>query len=149
MHGIFRPSLSLILCLSLSILDNDTLHALSWIDQVFLYVSNSLKISINKACVQLLYYKEFIPYSFQLLSLMIEFHNGTLPSVYCELFPFLLMPVLWERFGYIPALVNLLQSYINKAYASIAQEKIVSFHFFQVNKNIWNKFKIKLICRTL
>lgn len=52
---------------------------------------------------------EFIPYAFQLLSLMLELQSGTVPQVYHELFPFLLMPVLWERPGYIPALTRLLQ----------------------------------------
>ena len=35
---------------------------------------------------------EFIPYAFQLLSLMLELQDNTVPSVYHELFPFLLMP---------------------------------------------------------
>ncbi len=70
---------------------------------------------------------EFIPYAFQLLSLMLELHDQTIPNVYLELFPFLLMPVLWERPGYIPALVKLLQSYIKKAATTIVNEKIVIF----------------------
>ena len=63
---------------------------------------------------------EFIPYAFQLLSLMLELHDQSIPNVYLELFLFLLMPVLWERPGYIPALVKLLQSYIKKASGTIA-----------------------------
>lgn len=68
---------------------------------------------------------EFIPYSFQLLSLMLELHTQSIPSVYFELFPFLLMPVLWERPGYIPALTRLLQAYIEKS-SSAVQEKITA-----------------------
>ncbi len=68
---------------------------------------------------------EFIPYSFQLLSLMLELHDQTIPQVYYELFPFLLMPVLWERPGYIPALTRLLQAYIEKASSTVVAEKIV------------------------
>lgn len=68
---------------------------------------------------------EFIPYAFQLLSLMLELHDQSIPNVYLELFPFLLMPVLWERPGYIPALVKLLQSYIKKASDTIVTEKIM------------------------
>jgi exportin-2 (importin alpha re-exporter) len=68
---------------------------------------------------------EFIPYSFQLLSLMLELHKSSVPQVYFELFPFLLMPVLWERPGYIPALTRLLQAYIEKAAGSIVTEKIM------------------------
>ncbi len=59
---------------------------------------------------------------------MLELHDQTIPSVYLELFPFLLMPVLWERPGYIPALVKLLQSYIIKASTSIVSEKIVNMN---------------------
>ena len=68
---------------------------------------------------------EFIPYAFQLLSLMLELHVQTVPNVYFELFPFLLMPVLWERPGYIPALTRLLQAYIEKASTTIVTEKIM------------------------
>lgn len=68
---------------------------------------------------------EFIPYAFQLLSLMLELQDNTVPSVYHELFPFLLMPVLWERPGYIPALTRLLQAYIEKAAETIVVQKIM------------------------
>ena len=69
---------------------------------------------------------EFIPYAFQLLSLMLELQDQAVPGVYHELFPFLLMPVLWERPGYIPALTRLLQAYIEKAAEAIVIQKIVS-----------------------
>jgi len=68
---------------------------------------------------------EFIPYAFQLLSLMLELQDQTVPQVYHELFPFLLMPVLWERPGYIPALTRLLQAYIEKAATTIVVQKIM------------------------
>jgi len=68
---------------------------------------------------------EFIPYAFQLLSLMLELQDKTVPQVYHELFPFLLMPVLWERPGYIPALTRLLQAYIEKATETIVIQKIM------------------------
>jgi len=60
---------------------------------------------------------------------MLELQDQAIPSVYCELFPFLLMPVLWERPGYIPALVRLLQAYIEKAATTIVAEKIVNTLF--------------------
>ena len=69
---------------------------------------------------------EFMPYAFQLLSMMLETHDQQIPSVYYELFPFLLMPVLWERPGDIPALVKLLQSYIRKAASTCVAEKIMA-----------------------
>jgi len=74
---------------------------------------------------------EFIPYEFQLISLMLEMHDekrgekAAIPQAYLELFPFLLMPVLWERPGYVPALVKLLQSYIKRAGDSCVSAKIL------------------------
>lgn len=58
---------------------------------------------------------EFLPYVFQVLSLLLEIRQDEIPSPYMELFPLLLMPVLWERNGNIPPLVRLLQAYIQKA----------------------------------
>jgi len=67
---------------------------------------------------------EFIPYSFQLLSLMLELYSNQIPDTYRDLFPFLLMPALWERPGYIPALVRLLQAYIERGSSTVVAEKI-------------------------
>lgn len=69
---------------------------------------------------------------------MLELHSQTIPSVYVELFPILLMPALWERPGYIPALVRLLQVYIEKGATTVIPEKIVSS--FNLNINIELKF---------
>ncbi|KAK6166863.1 hypothetical protein SNE40_023474 [Patella caerulea] len=68
--------------------------------------------------------QEFIPYVFQILSLMIELHNETVPPTYMALFAHLLTPVLWERPGNIPPLVRLLQSYIEKGAKQIESERI-------------------------
>ncbi len=57
---------------------------------------------------------------------MLELQDKIIPNVYHELFPFLLMPVLWERPGYIPALTRLLQAYIEKSATTIVSEKIVT-----------------------
>ena len=77
---------------------------------------------------------EFIPYAFQLLSLMLELYvDNIIPDVYKELFPFLLMPLLWERPGYIPALTRLLQAYIERGSTNIVAEKIVSFITLSLN----------------
>lgn len=57
---------------------------------------------------------EFIPYVFQILSLMLEMHEEKIPESYAELYSFLLAPVLWERMGNIPPLVRLLRAYIEK-----------------------------------
>ncbi|KAL3867833.1 hypothetical protein ACJMK2_040679 [Sinanodonta woodiana] len=68
--------------------------------------------------------QEFIPYVFQILSLLIELHNKTVPETYMALFPHLLTPVLWERPGNIPPLVRLLQAYIEKGAKQIEPEKL-------------------------
>ena len=41
---------------------------------------------------------EFLPYVFQVLSLLLEIQQN-IPAPYMELFPLLLSPVLWERNG--------------------------------------------------
>lgn len=56
---------------------------------------------------------------------MLELYSNQIPDTYRELFPFLLMPALWERPGYIPALVRLLQAYIERGSATVVAEKIV------------------------
>lgn len=63
------------------------------------------------------------------MSLLLEIHSNSIPSSYMALFPHLLQPVLWERSGNIPPLVRLLQAYLQKGGACIANtsaDKIVS-----------------------
>lgn len=66
---------------------------------------------------------EFLPYVFQVLSLLLEIRQNEIPAPYMELFPLLLSPVLWERNGNIPPLVRLLQAYIEKASKVIIETK--------------------------
>lgn len=71
--------------------------------------------------------QEFIPYVFQVMSLLLEMHKNDIPSSYMALFPHLLQPVLWERSGNIPPLVRLLQAYLERGantIASAAADKI-------------------------
>ena len=69
---------------------------------------------------------EFIPYVFQILSLLLEMQSSTVPEKYMQLFPHLLLPSLWERPGNIPPLVRLLQAFIEKGANQIGSERIVS-----------------------
>jgi len=62
---------------------------------------------------------EFIPYVFQVVSLMLELQQQPIPPQYMALFPFLLGPVLWERPGSIPPLTRLIQAFIEKNPAGI------------------------------
>ncbi|KAI8332444.1 Cse1-domain-containing protein [Chlamydoabsidia padenii] len=58
--------------------------------------------------------QEFIPYAFQLLAQLLEYHKGTnLPDMYAGLLNLILNPTLWEQ-GNIPALVRLLEAYLSK-----------------------------------
>ncbi|XP_052256836.1 exportin-2-like isoform X3 [Dreissena polymorpha] len=68
--------------------------------------------------------QEFIPYVFQILSLLIELHTSGIPESYTQLFPHLLAPLLWERLGNIPPLVRLLQAYIEKGASQIEPERL-------------------------
>jgi len=68
--------------------------------------------------------QEFIPYVFQILSMLLEQHSGTVPETYMTMFPFLLTPLLWERPGNIPPLVRLLQSIIQKGASQVQADKL-------------------------
>jgi exportin-2 (importin alpha re-exporter) len=58
---------------------------------------------------------EFIPYVFQILAQLLSSRpSDGLSDGYRSLFPPLLMPVLWERKGNIPALADLFKAYISK-----------------------------------
>ena len=53
---------------------------------------------------------------------MFQVHTpGNVPGPYMELFPFLLMPVLWENRGNIQPLVRLIQAYVR-----LGPEQIIS-----------------------
>ena len=58
---------------------------------------------------------EFLPYIFQILSQLLELRPLPVPVAYMTIYPLLLTPMLWERSGNIPALVRLLQAFIEKA----------------------------------
>ncbi|XP_025201498.1 exportin-2 [Melanaphis sacchari] len=58
---------------------------------------------------------EFMPYTFQLLAQLLEFHSpGNVGDTYTILYPFLLTPMLWEKTSNIHPLVRLLRSYVRK-----------------------------------
>lgn len=72
---------------------------------------------------------EFLPYVFQLLSLLMEIRQtiGSVPDPYLALFPCLLSPVLWERPGNITPLMRLLCTFVKQASRQIqAQGKLMS-----------------------
>ncbi|KAH3226524.1 hypothetical protein KXV86_000838 [Aspergillus fumigatus] len=57
--------------------------------------------------------QEFMPYVFQLFAALLEANpSGSLPNYYQNLIAPMLMPVMWESKGNIPALVRLLSSII-------------------------------------
>ncbi|KAJ1727045.1 importin-alpha export receptor [Coemansia biformis] len=65
---------------------------------------------------------EFMPYVFQILAQLLSGHraSGGLPESYTQLLPPLLQPTLWSAQGNIPALVQLLQSYLHTGGAQLA-----------------------------
>ncbi|CAI7622011.1 hypothetical protein N7533_013088 [Penicillium manginii] len=67
--------------------------------------------------------QEFMPYVFQLFAALLEANSSaTLPSYYQELVGPILMPVMWDSKGNIPALVRLLASIIPRGSEHIAQQ---------------------------
>lgn len=71
---------------------------------------------------------EFLPYVFQMLSLLMEIRQtiGSVPDPYLALFPCLLSPILWERPGNITPLIRLLCTFVKQASPQIhAQGKLM------------------------
>ncbi|KAH9931314.1 armadillo-type protein [Fomitopsis serialis] len=57
---------------------------------------------------------QYIPYVFQVLAQMLEFHTGDVPAEYRSLLPFLLTPAAWQQKGSIPGLVKLLKAFLSR-----------------------------------
>lgn len=71
---------------------------------------------------------EFLPYVFQMLSLLMEIRQtiGSVPDPYLALLPCLLSPILWERPGNITPLIRLLCTFVKQASPQIqAQGKLM------------------------
>ena len=67
-----------------------------------------------------------MPYIFQLFAALLEANpSGTLPAYYQTLVPPILLPVMWESKGNIPALVRLLSSVISRGSDYILQNNQV------------------------
>ena len=64
---------------------------------------------------------EFAPYVFQILAQLLEARPSPLPGQYMLLFPPLLSPQLWERPANVPALVRLLEAYLQRASLPLVQ----------------------------
>lgn len=64
---------------------------------------------------------EFTPYVFQMLSQLAEVRQPPLPGAYSAIFPALLAPMFWEQPANVPALVRLLQAYLEKSSEEIVQ----------------------------
>ncbi|XP_030384597.1 exportin-2 [Scaptodrosophila lebanonensis] len=64
---------------------------------------------------------EFMPYVFQMLSLLLEVRegSGTIPEPYWALFPCLLAPPLWDRSGNVSPLIRLISAFIKQGSAQI------------------------------
>lgn len=64
---------------------------------------------------------EFMPYVFQMLSVLLEVREGTgpIPEPYWALFPCLLAPALWDRSGNVKPLIRLICAFIKQGSAQI------------------------------
>ncbi|KAJ4892444.1 Exportin-2 [Raphanus sativus] len=65
---------------------------------------------------------EFLPYAFQLLAQLVELNRPPLSPNYMQIFLLLLSPESWKRSGNVPALVRLLQAFLQKAPHEVTQE---------------------------
>lgn len=66
---------------------------------------------------------EFIPYVFQLLSLLLEIretNDAPIPEPYWALFPCLLSPTLWDRPGNVTPLIRLVCAFVRRGSQQIA-----------------------------
>ncbi|KAF5464480.1 hypothetical protein F2P56_014554 [Juglans regia] len=65
---------------------------------------------------------EFFPYAFQLLAQLVELNSPPIPPSYMQIFEILLSPDSWKRASNVPALVRLLQAFLQKAPLELNQE---------------------------
>ncbi|KAL3572136.1 hypothetical protein D5086_026040 [Populus alba] len=65
---------------------------------------------------------EFLPYAFQLLAQLVELNRPPISDTYMEIFKLLLSPDSWNRNSNVPALVRLLQAFLEKAPEKVTQE---------------------------
>ncbi|KAM7274872.1 hypothetical protein ACFE04_016738 [Oxalis oulophora] len=65
---------------------------------------------------------EFLPYAFQLLAQLVELNRPPLSPNYMQIFTLLLSPEVWKRSSNIPALVRLLQAFLQKSPHDLSQE---------------------------
>ena len=54
------------------------------------------------------------PYILQIISLLLEVSPVPISAAYAELFPPLLLVVMWERKSNVPALIRIVQAYLRK-----------------------------------
>ncbi|CAI0469640.1 unnamed protein product [Linum tenue] len=65
---------------------------------------------------------EFLPYAFQLLAQLVELNRPPISPSYMQVFMLLLSPESWNRNSNVPALVRLLQAFLQKAPHELHQE---------------------------
>ncbi|XP_075669283.1 exportin-2-like [Castanea sativa] len=65
---------------------------------------------------------ELFPYAFQLLAQVIELNRPPIPPGYMQIFENLLSPEPWKKASNVPALVRLLQAFLQKAPHELKQE---------------------------
>ncbi|OMO64274.1 hypothetical protein CCACVL1_21898 [Corchorus capsularis] len=65
---------------------------------------------------------EFLPYAFQLFALLVELNRPPISPNYMQIFMLLLSPDSWKRSSNVPALVRLLQAFLQKAPHELNQE---------------------------
>ncbi|KAI8915177.1 Cse1-domain-containing protein [Powellomyces hirtus] len=94
---------------------------------------------------------EFMPYALQILAQLLDFHTEKqIPPAYQSMLNELVMPVLWQANGNVPALIKLLQSYFAKSPMIFIDNKLLSPVLGIVHKLIGSRvndqFGFDLLC---
>jgi exportin-2 (importin alpha re-exporter) len=81
------------------------------------------------------------PYILQILSLLLELSPVPISPLYADLFPRLLLVVMWERKSNVPALIRIVQAYLRKGpQIVVAGNHLVSI--LGIFQNKFNKSKV-------
>lgn len=66
---------------------------------------------------------EFVPYTFQILSQLLELNSGPIPSFYSDFLSQILVPQPWAQKGSVPGLVRFIRGFLDKGANELIQNK--------------------------
>ena len=66
---------------------------------------------------------EFVPYTFQVLSQLLELNTGPIPPFYSDFLSQILVPQPWAQKGSVPGLVRFIRGFLDKGANVLIQNK--------------------------